>query len=484
MEVELRKKWKNVEGNQSAFPLRQYRPTSLEETVAVVREAESLGVTVRAIGSSHSWSDVCVTPDFLLLPFGLNKPLALNTSVLKSTVPTSNLVEVESGIRLRELNEFLDGRGLALPNMGGYDGQTIVGVMSTSTHGSGLSFGPLAEMVVSLDMVASGGRIYRIEPSDGITDPRTYGTRYPDRILKQDDRWFNAVLVSMGCMGVVYSVILKVVPKFWLQETRILSTWEKLKPILRRGEVFLNAHYELLLNPYAVDGEHACLETFRLPHAAPSSTPHRDRHRHFFNELLSSIPITAQVLKLVFDKNPHVTPKLISRTLKGLVDEAYIDKSYKVFNIGRGNDIDAYSAELALPMAHDVYIDAIDCILELAAQIAREGSIYQSGPIALRFVRGTDIFLSMQQGGNTCMAEIINVKDTKGALELMYRYEHEMYRFGGRPHWGQVNYISGSEVHRLYPHLQDWLDIRQILNANGTFDSPFSWRVGLTHPCL
>jgi FAD/FMN-containing dehydrogenase len=484
MEYELRKKWKNQEGNQSAFPLRQYRPTNLDETVAVVREAESLGVTVRAIGSSHSWSDVCVTPDFLLLPFGLSKPLTLDRSVLKSTAPTPELVEVESGIRLRELNEFLEGLGLALPNMGGYDGQTIVGVMSTSTHGSGLGFGPLAEMVVSLDIVAAGGRIYRVEPGDGITDPAAYATRFPNRILRQDDRWFHAVLVSMGCMGVVYSVILKVVPRFWLQETRILSTWERLKPILRRGDVFRNAHYELLLNPYEVNGEHGCLETYRTPHAPPVGTPHRDRHRHFFNELLSATPITAQVLKLIFDKNPHVTPKLVNRTLKGLEDEAYIDKSYKVFNIGKGNNIDAYSAELALPMTHDVYIDAIDRILELAGQIAREGGIYQSGPIALRFVRGTDIFLSMQHGGNTCMAEIINVKDTSGALELMYRYEHEMYRFGGRPHWGQVNYISGSEVHRLYPHLQDWLDIRAVLDPNGTFDSPFSWRVGLTRPCL
>ena len=82
------------------------------------------------------------------------------------------------------------------------------------------------------------------------------------------------------------------------------------------------------------------------------------------------------------------------------------------------------------------------------------------------------------------MVEIISVKDTVGALELMYRYEHEMYKFGGRPHWGQVNSITGYETHRLYPRLQDWLEIHAILNAKETFSSPFSFRVGLSRPIL
>src|SRR3989441_2694434 len=63
----------------------------------------------------------------------------------------------EAGIRLRELNAHLDAHGLALSNMGGYDGQTVAGVISTSTHGSGIGFGPLPEQIRSLDVVAGGG---------------------------------------------------------------------------------------------------------------------------------------------------------------------------------------------------------------------------------------------------------------------------------------------------------------------------------------
>lgn len=51
--------------------------------------------------------------------------------------------------------------------MGGYDAQTVGGVISTSTHGSGIAFGPIADAVRSLDFVAGGGRLVRIEPVGG-----------------------------------------------------------------------------------------------------------------------------------------------------------------------------------------------------------------------------------------------------------------------------------------------------------------------------
>ena len=80
---------------------------------------------------------------------------------------------------IAELNAYLQGRELALPNMGGFDGQTVAGVISTSTHGSGIAFGPLSDFVRSLDIVAAGGTVYRIEPDDGPSDPEAYRARLP-----------------------------------------------------------------------------------------------------------------------------------------------------------------------------------------------------------------------------------------------------------------------------------------------------------------
>jgi choline dehydrogenase-like flavoprotein/FAD/FMN-containing dehydrogenase len=485
LQYEIRKRWRNHDSNQTSVPLRTYRPASLDEVVTIINEAERLHVGVRAIGSSHSWSDVAVTNDFLLLPERLAKPLELDRSLLRPRARTLPLVEVQAGMRIHELNAFLDQQGRAIENMGGYDGQTIAGVMATSTHGSGTEFGPLAEMIQSVDLVASGGRIYRIEPMDGITDSVIYRQRYPQRTLMQDDNWYRAVLVSMGSMGVMYSVILRTVPKFWLKEVRSLTTWEDVKEELRKGTVFtLNEHYELLLNPYAVDKKHACLVTTRNSCPQPAHLPPDKSTRNPLNELVSLLPITGPFLRGWFDANPTKIPDSINRTLESLVDDAYINVSYKVFNIGAANDIDSYSCELAVPMEGFKYIDAVDRILLRAAEMATAGNIYQSGPIAMRFVKKSDFLLSMQQGGNTCMLELIGVKDTLGILEIFYRFEHDIYEIGGRPHWGQMNSVNGEEVHRLYPFLQDWLKIRKQMDPQGTFNSPFSWRAGLNQTSL
>ena len=63
--------------------------------------------------------------------------------------------------------------------MGGYDHQTVAGVISTSTHGSGTAFGPLNDYVHSLDMVASARPRHahraqrRADEPRGVTRPST-----------------------------------------------------------------------------------------------------------------------------------------------------------------------------------------------------------------------------------------------------------------------------------------------------------------------
>jgi L-gulono-1,4-lactone dehydrogenase len=216
----LRRKWRNHTGNQGIDPLRIVAPSSLEEVIQIVREAERAGCTVRALGSGHSWSDVALTRGFALLPTGLARALELERDLLRPDVahpqagdgspgdgqdPPGDgqelLVRVQGGMRIRELNAHLDSLGWALPNMGGYDGQTVAGVMATATHGSGIGFGPIADDTRSLDVVASGGELYRIEPADGITDPGAFAARHPGWSLLQDDNTFNAARVAWVALG-------------------------------------------------------------------------------------------------------------------------------------------------------------------------------------------------------------------------------------------------------------------------------------------
>ena len=478
--------WRNEAKNQISEPLRMYSPASLKDVIKIVKEAERTGMSVRAVGSGHSWSDVAVGGDFLVLPDKLNESLPLEESLLGDQVDTSTLFRFESGMRIRELNELLDQRGLALPNMGGYDAQTYVGAMSTSTHGSGIQFGPLCDYVETIEIVADEGILYRVEPVGGITDREKYEKVYlpgsSGRNLIQDDNWFNALKVSMGCMGVIYSITLRAVEKFWLKEVRILSTWEEVKKQLKIGDVFKdNDHYEIIINPYQVKGQHRCLVTTRNKEKqAPDSLPADKTQRNFLSEFLASLPFIRKALKVIFDTLPRATPELINETMKGLVDDSYINKSYKVFNIGSANKITAYSAEIGFPLKDDKYIEAVDRFLEIARKLKEVGLFFLTSPVALRFVKATNAFLSPQYGRDTCMVEIIVVKGTQGAFEMYEHFENELLTFSGRPHWGQVNHLSGSHnlIETMYPRYNEWIEVYKQLNKRETFDNPFSRRVG------
>ena len=490
-----RRAWRNDTGNQRIYPLREVTPTSLRELREVVRDAERDGLTVRAVGSGHSWSDVALTEDVLVQPTGLNQPLDLEEQLLRvpATTPTGadvlagdsvTLVRVQAGIRIAELNAYLESRNLALANMGRFDGQTVAGVISTSTHGSGIGFGPLSDLVRSLDIVGPDGAVCRIEPADGPTDADAYRRAYPEHQLRQDDEWFNAAVVGMGCMGLIYAVILAVRPLFYLREVRTLSTWSKVREELKGGRVLReNAHYELLFNPYPdKHGEIEMLVTTRRPVPADEYRRDHRRSRSLLMELIARFPLTPTLINLAVGLFPRISPFLLRQALKALVNDDYVNISYRVFNIGAANYLPAYSCEIGVPADEARLNLAVEKIVAVAGQRRDLGEVFHSSPISLRFVKASDAYLSMMQGRDTVMIELIMATRTVGGMELLDAHENALYELGGRPHWGQVNSLTGSHglVASMYPRYADWQAVHAELNASGVFDSPFSKRVGIS----
>lgn len=477
---QTRQTWKNYVGSLVAQPLQVFYPTTLDELRSIVAQAAAAGCRVKAVGSGHSFTDVALTRDFLIDTHGLNHPLDLERDLLRPDAQPETLFATEGGIVVRDLNEALWDAGLGLLNMGGYDGQTIAGVISTSTHGSGLAYGSLSTQVQSLTLVGGDGAVYRVEPSQGITDPDRWAARHPDVQLKQDDDWFNACQVGIGCLGLIYSVVLRVRPRFYLKEERSLSVWSKVKDDLRDGGVLReNDHYEVLVNPYPTNGDHTCLITRRNPVPEPTDPPIAQSGRNFLVELAASIPGSNEVLLAVFDTYPGLTPTIVDQAMAALARD-YVDRSYRVFNIGMANDVPAYGSEIGFPL--DQAVAATERVLEIAARRTQVGQAYLTSPFSLRFVRAGTAFLSMMQGVDTCMIEFPVLAGTVGGTELLQEIETEMYALGGRPHWGLLNFLSGANglIEAMYPLLPRWLEVFHQLSPNGTFDNAFTERCGLS----
>jgi hypothetical protein len=470
--------WKNHTGGQRCDPVEIVSPGTREELAELVRRAEREGRTVHAAGARHSWSDIALTAGIMVEPDNLSQVERADPAALRGQPAGVNLVWVGSGTHLHTLNPALEKMGLALRNMGGYDAQTIAGVISTSTHGSGLAFGPFPDAVRSLELVVSGGRALRVEPADGPTDPAAFGEEGLE--LVQDDDRFAAAICGLGTLGLLYRVMIDVREKFWLKEVRTLDTWERVRSTLSaEGVLGEEGHYELFVNPYAgEDGQHRVLVTMRTDTAEPIDEPQDKLERHFLTELESSWHFTGVLLRFLARHFPSLMAGRFDSVLEEMCDDDYTNVSYKVFNIGEANALPADSMELGIAV-DGRHIEAVDRILEIAAERAREG-IYHTSPFSLRFVAPSRAYASMMYGQPTMMIELIMVTGSRGEMALLGGYEDALADLGVRPHWGQINAIDPAQPPSLYPEWDRWLAAERDFNASGVFNSPFSERVGIS----
>jgi hypothetical protein len=476
--------WRNHSHDQSCHPLRIEHPRSTQDLVALVREAEASGTKIRAVGAGHAWSDVALTEGILVETDLLSGPLDVDDGTRKARPADHPLVRVRGGTRIRRLNELLREEGLGLVNMGGYDAQSISGVVSTSTHGSGIAFGPFPDAVRSLDLVAAGGELVRLEPEDGITSPEAFAAHSGgERKLIQDDDLFYAAVCAMGCMGIVESLVLEVRAGYWLRERRVLSTWEDVRPELAAGVLDQQEHYELFLNPYPrKDRKHELLVTTRNEVSRPDAPSPGDGERHPLIEMESSIPLFWAGLRLAARVAPSLLRTQFGRTLRRMEDENYTQISYRVYNIGAANKLPAYSSELGVPVEGDNHLRTVDRILQVAAESARDGKLFHTSPIALRFVAPSAAYASMMHGHRTMMIELILVSETRNGRRLLEEYERRLAEFGARPHWGQYNMLGPDRerLEQLYPRWGTWLEAYERFNRSGVFDSEFTDRIGIS----
>lgn len=477
--------WTNYAGNQVVEPLAIVAPRTLTELRAVIADARAKGLRVKAVGSGHSASDVVQTTGILVDTHELARVLDPLARLLRDESEPETLFRAECGIRIDDLNDALWDRGLALANMGAYDGQTIAGAVSTSTHGSGIALGSLSDAVASIELLAADGTLYRVEPSGGITDPARFAAEVRDVTLVQRDDWFHACVVGLGAVGIVYALTLRVVPKYHLAETRTLGLWSRVRPLLEAGAILRESrHVEVLVSPYPRgDGDHVCLVTRRELADAPTKPSIERPHRQFLPALVAGSRVAEELLVAFLNAWPSLTPALIERALATLTDGdgpdgPYVDRSYRVLNLGPVNRQPAISTEIAFTM--DRYLDAVDRIFALAAEARRVGDIYQTSPVSLRFVAGSPHFLAMQRGRDAvCMIEMPILPGTRGASSILARYEQAMRALGGRPHWGQLNTVAQPQLDALYPEARTFAATRAALDPDRMFANEFTDRIGI-----
>jgi FAD/FMN-containing dehydrogenase len=386
------------------------------------------------------------------------------------------LVNVAAWAKIGEANKAMRKMGYAFTNLGSAVLQTYAGVISTSTHGSGLRMPPLCDDVRSILLLKADGSLWRIEPYNGITNETIYKQRFPHIKLEQNDELFYAVLVSMGCMGVVLEYIACGRKQYKLKEVRIRTTWKEVKERLITEPLLAeNRHVDIIMNPYRKKGNNTCILTIR--NIVPDETARTGEMQRFIRWIV--VLLQKQIGRLLRNV-PELIDDFLEFSLSRLpTEKPYVDDSTEIFDLDLINKVISVSAEYCFPIKDNAYMAAIDSLIQLVEENKKRG-LYHNTPFGIRFVAPSKAYLSMMQGEAMCTVETALLSGTHGWRAMLRSYEELCLRCNGRPHWGQYHELTGRHgwFQQRYPFAKDWLRVLKQMDPKGVFQNQFTRRMG------
>ncbi len=223
----------------------------LSSLVRAVADATAADQEIHAIGSGWAFEDLASADGAMVSLWKLDRQLdyvvgnggaGLTDAWRQELADPSGrrLVHVEAGIRIARLSELLDEHGLAMPTLGGSNGQALAGAISTSTHGGDWEQPPLPDVVRAIHLVGEGGNEKWIEPSTEdrrltVDDRLAAVLPCADAEIIRDDAIFDAACVACGRFGVIYSFVLEVTQAFRVVEAVVTPSRGDVLQALRDG---------------------------------------------------------------------------------------------------------------------------------------------------------------------------------------------------------------------------------------------------------
>jgi L-gulonolactone oxidase len=429
---ERRASWRNWAGTQRCAPVSIERPRTEDDLRSIVRDAAAAGRHVKAVGAGHSFTGIALTDGVLL-------KLDRYDDVLTAD-PATGRVTVQSGISIQQLNEALDARGLAMPNLGDIAYQSIAGAIATATHGTGARIGGIAAQVVGMRLIAGDGSV--VECS-----------------AECESDVFHAARVGLGALGLVSTVTLQCVPAFQLHAVEAPARVDDLLADLDE-HVETNDHFEFFWVP------HTGWALAKWNNRTDDPPAPRSRVKQWRDDiLLANVAFGAlcRVGRLV----PALIPRF-ARIVAGQSRIEYVDKSYRVFASPRM--VRFHEMEYAVP--REACAEALNRVRDY---VERSG-LRISFPVEVRFTAGDDIPLSTASGRDTCY---IAVHTYQGMAYQQYfeAVEDIMDGYGGRPHWGKLHFQTAETLAPRYPEWDAFQRVRKQLDPDGRFSNAYLDRV-------
>ncbi|KAL3502071.1 hypothetical protein ACH5RR_036520 [Cinchona calisaya] len=463
-------------------------PSTEDELISIVANARMLKRKMKvATRTSHSIPK-------LVCPDGENG-LIISTKYLNRTInvdQSSLTMSVESGVTLRELISNAATAELALPYAPYWWGVTVSGLLGTGAHGSTLwGLGSsVHDYVVQLRIVTPAGA------DEGYAKVRVLGSNDPE---------LNAAKVSLGVLGIISRVTLKLQPMFKRSITFLEkndSNFEDQATIFGKQHEFADCSWYPSQRKviYRIDDRVATdalgnglndfigfRPTSSLVLAAERSAEESQESMNDANGKCIDAAATSSVLQMsaygytndgiLFRGYPvvgyHNRLQSSGSCLNGIEDALITVCPWDP----RVNGLFFHQTAFTIGFSEvKNFIEDVKNLVNLVPQALCGIDIYNG--ILMRYVTASSAYLGKQEGAIDFDITYYKSKDpNKPRLyeDILEEIEQmAMFKYGGLPHWGKNRNVAFIGVINKYGNANEFLRVKEIYDPDGLFSSEWT----------
>lgn len=392
---------------------------SVEDAQAIVAAAPR----VRVLGSGHSFNDIADGPGVQLSLGGLPRVVRVD--------PALRQVTVDGGIRYGDLAPVLEGAGWALANLASLPHISVVGAVTTATHGSGSAIGNLATQVAAIDLLTAAGDIVT---------------------LARGDDAFAGAVVSLGALGVVVGLTLDVQPTYRIRQ----NVFTGLPFAVLESDfdaVFDAATSVSVFTDWRGD---AALAVWVKDRVGSAAAPVR-------GDFFGAAPATRKMHPLPEANGEDCTDQL---GVPGPWHER-LPHFRMGFAPSHGAEI---QAEYFVPREEAARAVAI---------MRRHGE--RLAPVLMvseiRTVAADDLWLSPGRRGPYVGLHFTFRRDTEGVRAVLPALDADLGVLGAVPHWGKVTTMDPAVIRARTPQLAAFRELARSLDPAGKFENAWLRRL-------
>lgn len=413
--------WRNWSGSQQCFPAARKAPANIAELQQLITSAPGI---VRPVGAGHSFTALVPTDDTIVSLSRMTGLAGVDSENLQATL--------WAGTRLGDIGKPLEEAGQALITMPDIDQQSLAGCLGTATHGTGAGFGCIPSYVEGLQLVTANGDILECHAS-------------------KNAEVFEAAKVSLGALGVITQITLQNVAPYRLKRETI---WREFDELIAEADTLAanNRNFEFYYIPFTGMG---WTDVHNITDEPLGSTDKYDS-----NDGALELKLARDMLSW----SPKLRELLLSTYMKTVDDEVTIDSSWKNYTSER--NVRFNEMEFHLPREN-----GLKALQEIRVEIEKNHNEVFF-PLEVRYIKGDNIWMSPFYQRDTCSIAVHRFfeEDYKPYFKAI---EPILRKYGGRPHWGKLNTVTGEEFSKMYPRWMDFVEVRRQLDPKGKFLNPY-----------